>query len=183
MKPKYLILLLLSFPLVAVEYHSVHEETYWDLSTGQVAGFYSGKVRSNLVWGDTLNFAIQERWCDKPPLLFITHSTTRNIPKGIRENLVDTAMTFDAQLDDDEPKPLEASISGINRIFETTDVVMFTAWVFPEFFLGNPNKVLTLSIPEDSDLYQYFDLPVRQYRMEGFERILIAAHQQCLDAQ
>ena len=183
MKPKYLILLLLSFPLAAVEYESVHEETYWDLSTGKVAGFYSGTVRSNLVWGDTLNFAIPEGWCDKPPLLFITHSTTRNIPKEIRESLAGTAMTFDAQLDDDVPKQLEASINRVNRIFETTDVVMFTAWFFPEFFLGNPNKVLTLSIPEDSDLYQYFDLPVRQYRMEGFERILIAAHQQCLDAQ
>ena len=48
MKKFILILLLLSFPLIAVEYESVHEETYWDLSTSQVSGFYSGKVRSNV---------------------------------------------------------------------------------------------------------------------------------------
>ena len=130
-----------------------------------------------------MNFAIAEGWCNEPPMLFITHSTNRNINKQVRESLVGTVITFDARLDDDETKPMVATIGRVNRIFATTNVVVFTVDILPEFFVEKVSKVLTLSIPEDNEFYEIFDLPVRQYRMEGFARVWIAAHQQCLDAQ
>ena len=60
----------------AIEYDSLHENTYWFYDDeSPVQGWHTGAVRSNIVYGDKLRFAISEKTCDQIPAMYLTLSS------------------------------------------------------------------------------------------------------------
>ncbi len=71
-------ILFLSFTtyISAIEYDSNHENTYWYYDEDSAAeGWFIGAVRSNLVYGDKLRFAISNKSCDQIPAMYFTLSS------------------------------------------------------------------------------------------------------------
>ena len=68
-------ILLLAFSIYsnAIEYNSIHENTYWFYDEeSSTDGWHIGTVRTNLVYGDKLRFAISEKSCDQIPAMYLS---------------------------------------------------------------------------------------------------------------
>ena len=192
-------ILLLAFSIYsnAIEYNSIHENTYWfyddELSSG---GWHIGTVRANLVYGDKLRFAISENSCDQIPAMYYT-LTSMEIA-DIKENdpdfnikiLEGTKITFKAHIDEFDPFIINATINI------TDEIDSVSSMFFIEFDDGmpinfvstkknNPDEfieVMMLEIPESDPNYKYFDITKMKFRMGGLVHVWMHAHQLCLDA-
>ncbi|MDC1491354.1 hypothetical protein N8149_00210 [Gammaproteobacteria bacterium] len=192
-------LLLLAFSIYsnALEYDSIHDETYWYFEDDAAAeGWYVGTVRSNIVYGDKLRFAISEETCDQTPAMYFTLSSML-IPEIKKDNpdfnimsMEGNKIIFNAYLDEYEPLIINATI----MIADEVDSV--SSMFFIEFDQGMPRnfisskkhnseefiEIMMLEIPENDPNYKYFDITQMKFRMGGLVNVWMHAHQLCLDA-
>ena len=198
MKYLFIVFLSLSTFISAIEYTSVHEETYWFYDDEISAeGWHIGTVRSNLVHGDKLRFAISEKTCDQIPAMYFTLSSNQ-IPE-IRKNNPDfniksmegKKIGFRAHIDEFDSFMVDATIN----IADEVDSV--SSMFFIQFNEGMPRnfinysllkdedeflQVMMLEIPEEDPNFKYFDLTQIKFRMGGFVHVWMYAHELCLDA-
>ena len=197
MKIFFISLITLTTYISAIEYSSVHEQTYWfydDEISDQ--GWHMGTVRSNVVWGDKLRFAISENNCNQIPAMYFSiysmeiADIKKNNPNFNIKNLEGTKITFKAHIDDFDPFMINATIN----IAQEVDSV--SSMFFIEFDDGMPRnfvsakknnsdefiEVMMLEIPDNDPNYKYFDITQRKFRMGGLVHVWMHAHQLCLDA-
>ena len=181
----------------AIEYDSLHENTYWFYDDeSPVQGWHTGAVRSNIVYGDKLRFAISEKTCDQIPAMYLTLSSIlisdikNDNPDFDINSIEGNKITFKAHIDEYEPFIINATINIANEIDS------FSSMFFIEFDNGMPKnflsskkndpdafiEVMMLEIPDDDDNYQYFDIKQMKFRMGGLINTWMQAHQSCLDA-
>ena len=94
----------------AIEYTSTHDETYWFYDDSSSAkGWHIGTVRTNLVYGDKLRFAISEKSCNQIPAMYYTLTSMEiadikdKDPDFNIKSLEGTKITFRAHIDEFEP--------------------------------------------------------------------------------
>ena len=207
----YLLIILLSLTayISAIEYSAVHEQTYWYYDDEITAeGWHMGTVRSNLVHGDKLRFAISEKTCDQIPAMYFTLSSNQ-IPEIRKDNpdfniksMEGKKIGFRAYIDEFDPFMIDATINIADDVYldrsiavdDNSDYSMF----FIQFDEGMPRnfinyallkdesdefiQVMMLEIPEDDPNYKYFDLTQIKFRMGGLLNVWMHAHELCLDA-
>ena len=179
----FLIGLISSGLLVAeIKYESVHDETYWfpneELS---MDGFQIGTVRSNLVWGDRMSVFLEEADCSKEPILFMTLSTANlkeDYPDFDFSSLGDKFLELGLNFDGKVFERYEVGIMSANEAQNNQHTVSLWFQEFPSAFFV-PWEVLNLKIMENDPHRKYFDLPERQYRMNGFLDVFSYMIQEC----
>ena len=192
-------LLLLAFSIYsnAIEYNSIHENTYWFYDDEHISeGWHIGTVRANLVYGDKLRFAISENSCDQIPAMYYTRPSLQiadikqNDPDFNIKPLEGTKITLKAHIDEFDPFIINATINI------TDEIDSVSSMFFIEFDNGmpinfvstkknNPDEfieVMMLEIPESDPNYKYFDITKMKFRMGGLVNVWMHAHQLCLDA-
>jgi hypothetical protein len=192
-------ILFLSFTtyISAIEYDSNHENTYWYYDEDSAAeGWFIGAVRSNLVYGDKLRFAISNKSCDQIPAMYFTLSSMEIAeikkidPEFNIEILEGTKITFLAHIDEFEPFVINATINIAEEIDDLSSMffIEFDDGM-PRNFVSskknNPNEfieVMMLEIPESDPNYKYFDISKMKFRMGGLVNVWMHAHQLCLDS-
>jgi hypothetical protein len=180
------------------EYTSTHDETYWFYDDSSSAeGWHIGTVRTNLVYGDKLRFAISERSCNQIPAMYYTLTSVGMIA-GIKKNdpdfdiksLEGTKITFRAHIDEFDPFMINATINIADEI-DSVSSMFFIEFDdgMPKNFISskknNPDEfieVMMLEIPENDPNYKYFDIPQMKFRMGGLVHLWMHAHELCLDA-
>jgi len=180
------------------EYTSTHDETYWFYDDSSSAeGWHIGTVRTNLVYGDKLRFAISERSCNQIPAMYYTLTSVGMIA-GIKKNdpdfdiksLEGTKITFIAHIDEFDPFMINATINIADEI-DSVSSMFFIEFDdgMPKNFISskknNPDEfieVMMLEIPENDPNYKYFDIPQMKFRMGGLVHLWMHAHELCLDA-
>ena len=193
----FIFLITLTTYISAIEYTSVHEETYWFYDDELYdQGWHMGTVRSNVVWGDKLRFAISENNCNQIPAMYFSiysmeiADIKKNNPNFNIKNLEGTKITFKAHIDEFDPFMINATI---NIALEADSV---SSMFFIEFDNGMPRnfvsakknnpdefiEVMMLEIPENDPNYKYFDITQRKFRMGGLVHVWMHAHELCLDA-
>ena len=191
-------LLALSIYTNAIEYSSTHENTYWyydDESSAE--GWHIGTVRTNLVYGDKLRFAISEKSCDQIPAMYYTLTSMgmiadvkKNDPEFNIKSLEGEKITFKAHIDEFDPFIINATINIADEI-DTVSSMFFIEFDdgMPRNFVSakknNPDEfieVMMLEIPENDPNYKYFDIPQMKFRMGGLVHLWMHAHALCLDA-
>ena len=181
----------------AIEYDSLHENTYWFYDNESSAqGWHIGAVRSNVVYGDKLRFAISEKNCDQIPAMYLSLSSMlipdlkKDNPDFNIKSIEGKKITFKAHIDEFDPFIIDATIN----IADEVDSV--SSMFFIEFDYGmpinfvtskknDPNafaEVMMLEIPENDINYKYFDITEMKFRMGGLVNLWMHAHQLCLDA-
>jgi hypothetical protein len=182
----------------AIEYSSTHENTYWyydDESSAE--GWHIGTVRTNLVYGDKLRFAISEKSCDQIPAMYYTLTSMgmiadvkKNDPEFNIKSLEGEKITFKAHVDEFDPFIINATINIADEI-DTVSSMFFIEFDdgMPRNFVSakknNPDEfieVMMLEIPENDPNYKYFDIPQMKFRMGGLVHLWMHAHELCLDA-
>ena len=122
---KHLLFGLLTFSIYsnAIEYDSNHDNTYWYYDEDSAAeGWFIGAVRSNLVYGDKLRFAISNKSCDQIPAMYFTLSSveiaeiTKIDPEFNIDALAGTKITFLAHINDFEPFVINQTIQIAGQI-------------------------------------------------------------------
>ena len=192
-----IILLTLSVYSNALEYTSIHDETYWYFEDDAAAeGWYVGTVRSNVVYGDRLRFAISENTCDQIPAMYITLSSMiiPEIKKGKPDfdikSIEGNQITFEAYVDEYEPFIIEATIMIADEVDSVSSrfFIEFDSGLPKNFVTSKKNdpnafaEVMMLEIPENDPNYKYFDITQMKFRMGGLVNVWMYAHQLCLDA-
>ena len=181
----------------AIEYDSLHENTYWFYDNESSAqGWHIGAVRSNVVYGDKLRFAISEKTCDQIPAMYLSLSSMlipdlkKDNPDFNIKSIEGKKITFKAHIDEFDPFIIDATI----MISDEVDSV--SSMFFIEFDNGMPEnfvtskkndpeafaEVMMLEIPENDSNYKYFDITQMKFRMGGLVNVWMHAHQLCLDA-
>ena len=181
----------------AIEYTSTHDETYWfydDSSSSK--GWHIGTVRTNLVYGDKLRFAISEKSCNQIPAMYYTLTSMEiadikdKDPDFNIKSLEGTKITFRAHIDEFEPFMINATINIADEI-DSVSSMFFIEFDdgMPKNFISakknNPDEfieVMMLEIPENDPNYKYFDIPQMKFRMGGLVHLWMHAHELCLDA-
>jgi hypothetical protein len=191
-------LLALSIYTNAIEYSSTHENTYWYYDEESSAeGWHIGTVRTNLVYGDKLRFAISEQSCDQIPAMYYTLTSMgmiadvkKNDPEFNIKSLEGEKITFKAHVDEFDPFIINATINIADEI-DTVSSMFFIEFDdgMPRNFVSakknNPDEfieVMMLEIPENDPNYKYFDIPQMKFRMGGLVHLWMHAHELCLDA-
>lgn len=197
MKLVLFILLGFSFHTNAIEYDSSHENTYWYYDEDSAAeGWFIGTVRSNLVYGDKLRFAISNKSCDQIPAMYFTFSSSeiteiKKVDPGFNiKTLEGTKLTFLAHIDEFEPFIINTTINIAEDIDDLSSMffIEFDDGM-PRSFVSskknNPNEfieVMMLEIPESDPNYKYFDITKMKFRMGGLVNVWMHAHQLCLNS-
>ena len=181
----------------AIEYTSTHDETYWfydDSSSSK--GWHIGTVRTNLVYGDKLRFAISEKSCNQIPAMYYTLTSMQiadikdKDPDFNIKSLEGTKITFRAHIDEFDPFMINATINIADEI-DSVSSMFFIEFDdgMPRNFVSakknNPDEfieVMMLEIPENDPNYKYFDIPQMKFRMGGLVHLWMHAHELCLDA-
>ena len=181
----------------AIEYTSTHDETYWfydDSSSSK--GWHIGTVRTNLVYGDKLRFAISEKSCNQIPAMYYTLTSMEiadikdKDPDFNIKSLEGTKITFRAHIDEFEPFIINATINIADEV-DSVSSMFFIEFDdgMPKNFISakknNPDEfieVMMLEIPENDPNYKYFDIPQMKFRMGGLVHLWMHAHELCLDA-
>ena len=165
-----------------IKYESVHDETYWfpneELS---MDGFQIGTVRSNLVWGDSMSVFLEKADCSKEPILFMTLSTANlkeDYPDFDLSSLGDKFLELGLNFDGKVFERYEVGIMSANEVQNNQHTVSLWFQEFPSAFFV-PWEVLNLKIMENDPHRKYFDLPERQYRMDGFPDVFLHMTQEC----
>jgi len=196
---KHILFGLLAFSIYsnAIEYDSNHENTYWYYDEDSAAdGWFIGTVRSNLVYGDKLRFAISNKSCDQIPAMYFTISSMEIAeikkidPEFNIEILEGTKITFLAHIDEFEPFVISATINIAEEIDELSSMffIEFDDGMPRNFVsskMNNPNEfieVMMLEIPKSDPNYKYFDITQMKFRMGGLVNVWVYAHELCLDA-
>ena len=117
-------LLTLSIYSSAIEYSSTHENTYWYYDDeSSTEGWHIGTVRTNLVYGDKLRFAISEQSCDQIPAMYYTLTSMgmigdvkKNDPEFNIKSLEGEKITFKAHIDEFDPFMINATINIADEI-------------------------------------------------------------------
>ena len=197
MKYLSIIFLSLSTYIPAIEYSSLHDQTYWYYDD-EIAdeGWHMGTVRSNLVQSDKLRFVIAEGTCDHVPTMFLTLTSNqiREVIKTDRnfniKNLEGRKITFKSYIDKFDPFMINATINIADEVDSVSSKFLI------EFDDGMPRnfvsyskrynsskfiEVMMLEIPEDDPNYKYFDLTQIKFRMGGLVNVWMHAHELCLD--
>lgn len=181
----------------AIEYTSTHDETYWFYdNSSSVKGWHIGTVRTNLVYGDKLRFAISEKSCNQIPAMYYTLTSMEiadikdKDPDFNIKSLEGTKITFRAHIDEFEPFMINATINIADEI-DSVSSMFFIEFDdgMPRNFVSskknNPDEfieVMMLEIPENDPNYKYFDIPQMKFRMGGLVHLWMHAHELCLDA-
>ena len=199
MKYLFIVFLSLSTFISAIEYTSVHEETYWfyddELSD---KGWHIGTVRTNLVYGDKLRFAISEQSCDQIPAMYYTLTSMgmiadvkKNDPEFNIKSLEGEKITFKAHIDEFDPFMINATINIADEI-DSVSSIFFIEFDdgMPRNFVSakknNPDEfieVMMLEIPENDPNYKYFDISKIKFRMGGLVHVWMHAYEQCMSAK
>ena len=196
---KYLLIIFLSLTayISALEYSSVHEQTYWFYDDeSSTDGWHIGTVRTNLVYGDKLRFAISENNCNQIPAIYYTLTSMeisnikKNNPDFNIKTLEGTKISFKAHIDEFDPFMINATINIADEI-DSVSSMFFIEFDdgMPRNFVSvkknNPDEfieVMMLVIPENDPNYKYFDITQMKFRMGGLVHLWMHAHQLCLDA-
>jgi len=196
---KYLLIIFLSLTayISALEYSSVHEQTYWFYDDeSSTDGWHIGTVRTNLVYGDKLRFAISENNCNQIPAIYYTLTSMeisnikKNNPDFNIKTLEGTKISFKAHIDEFDPFMINATINIADEI-DSVSSMFFIEFDdgMPRNFVSvkknNPDEfieVMMLEIPENDPNYKYFDITQMKFRMGGLVHLWMHAHQLCLDA-
>ena len=181
----------------ALEYTSIHEETYWYYDDeSSTEGWHIGTVRTNLVYGDKLRFAISEQSCDQIPAMYYTLTSMgmiadvkKNDPDFNIKTLEGTKITFRAHIDGFDPFMINATINIADEINSVSSMffIEFDDGMPRNFVSAKKNnpdefiEVMMLEIPENDSNYKYFDIPQMQFRMGGLVHLWMHAHELCLD--
>ena len=181
----------------AIEYTSTHDETYWFYDDGSSAkGWHIGTVRTNLVYGDKLRFAISEKSCNQIPAMYYTLTSMEiadikdKDPDFNIKSLEGTKITFRAHIDEFDPFMINATINIADEV-DSVSSMFFIEFDdgMPRNFISykknNPDEfieVMMLEIPENDPNYKYFDIPQMKFRMGGLVHLWMHAHELCLDA-
>lgn len=193
----FILFLSLATYISAIEYDSNHDNTYWYYDEDSAAeGWFIGAVRSNLVYGDKLRFAISNKSCDQIPAMYFTFSSMKiaeikKIDKGFNiETLEGTKIMLLAHIDEFEPFVINATINIAEEINDISSVffIEFDDGM-PRNFVSskknNPNEfieVMMLEIPDFDPNYKYFDITQIKFRMGGLVNVWMHAHQLCLNS-
>ena len=182
----------------AIEYSSTHKNTYWyydDKSSTE--GWHIGTVRTNLVYGDKLRFAISEQSCDQIPAMYYTLTSMGMIanvkkkdPDFNIKNLEGKKITFRAHIDEFDAFIINATINIADEIDSVSSMFLIEFDEgMPRNFVSskknNPDEfidVMMLEIPENDPNYKYFDITQMKFRMGGLIHLWMHAHQLCLDS-
>ena len=128
----------------AIEYNSLHENTYWFYDNESSAqGWHIGAVRSNVVYGDKLRFAISEKTCDQIPAMYLSLSSMlipdlkKDNPDFNIKSIEGKKITFKAHIDEFDPFIIDATIN----IADEVDSV--SSMFFIEFDNGMPINFVT----------------------------------------
>ena len=181
----------------AIEYTSTHDETYWFYDdSSSVKGWHIGTVRTNLVYGDKLRFAISEKSCNQIPAMYYTLTSMEiadikdKDPDFNIKSLEGTKITFRAHIDEFEPFMINATINIADEI-DSVSSMFFIEFDdgMPRNFISakksNPDEfieVMMIEIPGNDPNYKYFDIPQMKFRMGGLVHLWMHAHELCLDA-
>ena len=180
----------------AIEYSSTHENTYWYYDDeSSTEGWHIGTVRTNLVYGDKLRFAISEQSCDQIPAMYYTLTSMgmiadvkKNDPDFNIKTLEGTKITFRAHIDGFDPFMINATINIADEINSVSSMffIEFDDGMPRNFVSAKKNnpdefiEVMMLEIPENDSNYKYFDIPQMQFRMGGLVHLWMHAHELCL---
>ena len=190
-------LLTISIYSNALEYTSIHDETYWYFEDDAAAeGWYVGTVRSNVVYGDRLRFAISENTCDQIPAMYITLSSMiipeikKDKPDFDIKSIEGNKITFKAYIDEYEAFIIDATIMIADEVDSVSSrfFIEFDSGLPKNFVTSKKNdpnafaEVMMLEIPENDPNYKYFDITQMKFRMGGLVNVWMHAHQLCLDA-
>ena len=197
---KYILfgLLTLSIYSTALEYTSTHDETYWFYDdSSSTDGWHIGTVRTNLVYGDKLRFAISEKSCNQIPAMYYTLTSVGMIA-GVKKNdpdfdiksLEGKKITFKTHIDEFDSFMINATINIADEIDSVTSMffIEFDDGMPRNFVSAKKNnpdefiEVMMLEIPENDPNYKYFDIPQMKFRMGGLVHLWMHAHELCLDA-
>ncbi|MDB2582014.1 hypothetical protein N9Y24_01320 [Gammaproteobacteria bacterium] len=181
----------------AIEYDSLHENTYWFYDNESSAqGWHIGAVRSNVVYGDKLRFAISEKTCDQIPAMYLSLSSMlipdlkKDNPDFNIKSIEGKKITFKAHIDEFDPFIIDATINIADEV-DSVSSMFFIEFDngMPKNFVtskkNDPNafaEVMMLEIPENDINYKYFDITEMKFRMGGLVNLWMHAHQLCLDA-
>ena len=181
----------------ATEYTSTHDETYWFYDDSSSAeGWHIGTVRTNLVYGDKLRFAISEKSCNQIPAMYYTLTSMEiadikdKDPDFNIKSLEGTKITFRAHIDEFDPFMINATINIADEV-DSVSSMFFIEFDdgMPRNFVSakknNPDEfieVMMLEVPENDPNYKYFDIPQMKFRMGGLVHLWMHAHELCLDA-
>ena len=128
----------------AIEYNSNHENTYWFYDDeSSTDGWHIGTVRTNLVYGDKLRFAISENNCNQIPAIYYTLTSMeisnikKNTPDFNIKTLEGTKISFKAHIDEFDPILINATINIADEIDSVSS--MF----FIEFDDGMPKNFVS----------------------------------------
>jgi hypothetical protein len=192
-------ILLLAFSIYsnAIEYNSIHENTYWFYDDEHSSeGWHIGTVRANLVYGDKLRFAISENSCDQIPAMYYTLTSMEiadikeNDPDFNIKTLEGTKITLKAHIDEFDPFIINATINITDEI-DSVSSMFFIEFDdgMPRNFVStkknNPDEfieVMMLEIPESDPNYKYFDITKMKFRMGGLVHVWMHANELCLNA-
>ena len=197
---KYLLIIFLSLTayISALEYSSVHEQTYWFYDDeSSTDGWHIGTVRTNLVYGDKLRFAISENNCNQIPAIYFTLTSSKisdikkNKPDFNIKTLEGTKMTFKAHIDEFDPFMINATINIANEIDSVSSMffIEFDDGMPRNFVSAKKNdpdefiEVMMLEIPENDPNYKYFDISKIKFRMGGLVHVWMHAYEQCMSAK
>lgn len=164
------------------KYESVHDETYWFPEEEiTLDGFQIGSVRSNLVWGDRMSVLLEEADCLSEPILHMTLSTAKvkkDYPdfdfSSLSNKFIELGFNFDGRYFE----KYEVAILSTQKLQNNHHSVSLWFQEFPVPFYV-PWKVLDVKIMENDPHRKYFDLPERQYRMDGFPDVFLHMTQEC----
>ena len=197
---KYLLIIFLSLTayISALEYSSVHEQTYWFYDDeSSTDGWHIGTVRTNLVYGDKLRFAISENNCNQIPAIYYTLTSMeisnikKNNPDFNIKTLEGTKISFKAHIDEFDPFMINATINIADEI-DSVSSMFFIEFDdgMPRNFVSvkknNPDEfieVMMLEIPENDPNYKYFDISKIKFRMGGLVHVWMHAYEQCMSAK
>ena len=181
----------------AIEYDSLHENTYWFYDNESSAqGWHIGAVRSNVVYGDKLRFAISEKTCDQIPAMYLSLSSMlipdlkKDNPDFNIKSIEGKKITFKAHIDEFDPFIIDATINIADEVDSVSSMffIEFDNGMPKNFVTSKKNdsnafaEVMMLEIPENDINYKYFDITEMKFRMGGLVNLWMHAHQLCLDA-
>tara|TARA_X000001036_G_scaffold86000_1_gene78084 strand:+ start:130 stop:732 length:603 start_codon:yes stop_codon:yes gene_type:complete len=197
MKKQLFLPLLLICNVFSIEYESVHDATYWFYDDGILEeGWHMGTVRSNLVYGDKLNFYISKDSCDQIPGMYFILSSNHVAKKKKKDLIYDIKalegekITFNAYIDQFEPFTIDATIDFADSNLESSRfIIKFDDGMPREFISAKKDdvnsfiEVMMLEIPKNDPNYKYFDITQIKFRMGGLAHVWMHAYEQCMSAK
>lgn len=178
--------------LTETEYTSVHNETYWFVEEEFFnEDFYSGHVRSNLIWGDRMSVLVEKSNCglEKPQIFFqlSTNKVKKDYPNFDFSSLEGKFIRLNLDFDG---KYLEKNTAKVINAFELNNghhaVTLQLNNIYDSFLAIDQKydtltgwQFLTIDIAENSPYRKYFFFPERQYRMLGFTGVMVNLIEQC----